>query len=354
MIAPTLHTARLTLRMVTKADWPAYRAYRLSPRSTVLPVAQAEALARTLFDDFTDHWRRHGFGRFIMVERASGTAIGHVGPLLGEGHPEPELTWTIWSPAHEGKGYAFEAAEATRRYAFNSLGWSTAVSYIAQDNARSRALAERLGARLDNQAAPLAYDQPYLVYRHPAPWEAAPTGPAVAIVTPIAAAVPTLTTARLRLRAPRNDDFALYAQIAATADGTDPMEPATRKALWLDYAQMAAGWLLRGAGVWAIERRADGALVGFLPLNHEQGDPELEIGWFLATPFRGHGYATEAARAGLAFAFGALARPSLVSYVDPANTASAAVARRLGGEQQPDLQDGCLVFRHPCPPRAAP
>ncbi len=185
------------------------------------------------------------------------------------------------------------------------------------------------------------------------PCEAAPTGIAAEIAAHAAAAVPTLTTKRLRLRAPRNTDFAAYVMIAATADGDDPTDPAVRDALWLDFAQMAAGWLLRGSGVWSVERLSDGALVGFLPLNHEQGDPELEIGWFLCAVHRGHGYATEAAAAARAFAFATLGLKKLVSYIDPANARSIAVAERLGARREPQMQDGSLVYRHPAPGRVA-
>jgi RimJ/RimL family protein N-acetyltransferase len=159
-------------------------------------------------------------------------------------------------------------------------------------------------------------------------------------------AVPVLTTSRLTLRAPRATDFATYAEIAATAHGHDPEDRATRNNLWLDFAQMVAGWLLHGAGLWSIERQTDRALLGFLPLNHEHGDPELEIGWFLRAAHRGQGYATEVASAARAFAFTTLGLPTLVSYIDPANAASIAVAERLGALREPDLFTGCLVYRH--------
>lgn len=102
MIAPTIHTARLTLRMVAEADWPAYRAYRLSARSTVAPGPDAEAIARGHFDDFTSHWHQNGSGRFILVETATGQAIGYAGPFQGQSHPEREISWTLWSQTHEG------------------------------------------------------------------------------------------------------------------------------------------------------------------------------------------------------------------------------------------------------------
>lgn len=162
----TLTTPRLTLRMPQDGDWAAYRAYRVSDRST-LPVDQcSDAVIRSHFGGFAAHWAKRGFGRFIMVDRATGTAIGHVGPFEPEGHPERELTWTLWSAAHEGKGYAFEAAQAVRDHVFGAMGWPAAVSYIVPGNQRSVRLAERLGARLDHGAPAPAHDGGCLVYRH--------------------------------------------------------------------------------------------------------------------------------------------------------------------------------------------
>ena len=73
----------------------------------------------------------------------------------------------MWDPAAEGKGYAFEAAQAARAHAFDVLGWETAVSYIDPGNARSIELAERLGAVRDPEAAP--FHEGDLVFRHSAP-----------------------------------------------------------------------------------------------------------------------------------------------------------------------------------------
>ncbi len=69
-------------------------------------------------------------------------------------------------PAFEGRGYAAEAARAARGYAYGTLGWKTAVSYVSAENHRSAALARRLGAREDLDA-PSPGDG--LVFRHPAP-----------------------------------------------------------------------------------------------------------------------------------------------------------------------------------------
>ena len=155
-----IDTARLTLRRPEESDWPAYRAYRLSARST---SPMPEGAAWTHFAAFFGHWTLRGFGRFIAT--LQGRAIGHFGPFFPEGHPERELTWTLWDPALEGQGYAHEAALATRDHAFGPLGWTTAVSYIDPGNLRSQTLAARLGAVRD-PVAPNPYGGATQVWRH--------------------------------------------------------------------------------------------------------------------------------------------------------------------------------------------
>jgi RimJ/RimL family protein N-acetyltransferase len=87
------------------------------------------------------------------------------------GWPEKEIGWSVWAPEAEGKGLAFEAAQAARAWAYGTLGWTTAVSYIDPANARSIALARRLGATRDPEAPLIDGYTPEntLVFRHPAP-----------------------------------------------------------------------------------------------------------------------------------------------------------------------------------------
>jgi RimJ/RimL family protein N-acetyltransferase len=114
----------------------------------------------------TGHWVHRGFGMFIFHAKGDAMPLGMAGPWFPEGWPEHEIAWSIWAPAAEGKGLAFEAATAARAYAWNALGWTGAVSYIDPDNARSVRLAERLGAVPDGNPVP---EGESLTYRHPAP-----------------------------------------------------------------------------------------------------------------------------------------------------------------------------------------
>ncbi len=169
LTGPMLETDRLVLRLPRQEDWPAYLAYRTSARSTMHPGPDVQSIAWTHFAAFLGHWALRGFGRFAVVLKATGQAIGHAGPFQPAGHAEPELTWTLWSAEHEGKGFAGEAARATRDYAFSDLGWKTVVSVIDPANARSIALAERLGAIRDDSARRPDDWPEAVIYRHPGP-----------------------------------------------------------------------------------------------------------------------------------------------------------------------------------------
>lgn len=84
-------------------------------------------------------------------------------------------------------------------------------------------------------------------------------------------------------------------------------------------------------GMWAVERKADGVVLGtvlLLTLPHDEHG-EVEIGWHLHPDSWGFGYASEAARAVLAHGFAA-GLPEVIAVAHPTNDASIAVMRRIG------------------------
>ena len=113
------------------------------------------------------HWHMRGYGFWAVEAKDTGTYVGHVGLWCPHGWPEPEIGWSVMA-ASEGKGFAQEAALAARDFAYGILGWTTAISLIAPENARSIALAERLGATLDGEFDHERYGRT-LIYRHPSP-----------------------------------------------------------------------------------------------------------------------------------------------------------------------------------------
>ena len=168
---PVLTTERLTLRAPRFEDYPVWEAFFLSDRSEFIGAWPDPTRGRAwrAFAHIAGMWALRGFGSFVFTRKGSDAAIGSVGPWTPVDWPENELGWTVWTAEDEGRGLACEAVVAARRFAYGALGWRTAVSYIDRANARSVALAKRLGCILDEEAATPDGDGATLVYRHPAP-----------------------------------------------------------------------------------------------------------------------------------------------------------------------------------------
>lgn len=98
--------------------------------------------------------------------------------------------------------------------------------------------------------------------------------------------------------------------------------------------RFTAHWSQYGFGLWALRARVSGEFLGFAGLSHPLWFPayaaEVEVGWRLVRSAWGRGYATEAGRAALGVAFGALELPRVVSLIHRENARSRAVAERLG------------------------
>jgi RimJ/RimL family protein N-acetyltransferase len=160
---PTLTTERLVLRPPVFADFAPYAELMASPRSIHMGGPYGTFAAWGLFCHDTACWQLFGHGALMLELRSTGECVGQVGINHGPLFPEKELGWLLY-PGHEGRGYAIEAARALRDWAFAIRGVPTLVSYVDPANSRSIAVAERLGATLDNEAP--RQDPEDLVYRH--------------------------------------------------------------------------------------------------------------------------------------------------------------------------------------------
>lgn len=152
--APTLTTARLILRGPAREDLPAFTRFMTSAPSM---KAQGETVTaeQAWFGFLTGvgHWHWHGFGFFTVVEQQTGHPAGRVGLLKHSNWPDVELAWHLFDGA-EGRGFATEAACAVKVWANTDLGLKRLHSYIDVGNARSQAVARRLGAVTDGTRAP--------------------------------------------------------------------------------------------------------------------------------------------------------------------------------------------------------
>lgn len=149
-----------------------------------------------------------------------------------------------------------------------------------------------------------------------------------------------LSTERLILRRWRPDDREPFAAMNA-----DPVvmehfvAPLTRAQSDAFVDAIEASFDELGFGLWALEERSSGALLGFTGLWHQvfpaPFTPAVEVGWRLARPAWGFGYATEAARASLAYGFDEAGLDEIVSMTATTNARSIAVMERLGMTHDP-------------------
>jgi len=161
---PTLRTDRLILRANRESDLDAVAAFMASDRSHIIGGPRDRVDCWKMIAGNLGHWALRGYGFWTMEDAASGQPAGGVGFVFREGWEEPELGWHVYG-GFEGQGLAFEAACAARDHGAAHFGLNGVVSNIDPKNARSRALAERMGARVEREGTLLGH--PCLVYRHP-------------------------------------------------------------------------------------------------------------------------------------------------------------------------------------------
>jgi len=123
----------------------------------------------------------------------------------------------------------------------------------------------------------------------------------------------TLETDRLLLRMFRETDLDAYAEMCADPEVMRFLSgyPQSREEAWRNMAMVVGHWQLRGC--WKPE-----------------GWPGMEIAWTLRQASWGRGFATEAARAALRYAFDVLKQKHIISLIHPENSPSIRVARRIG------------------------
>ena len=158
---------------------------------------------------------------------------------------------------------------------------------------------------------------------------------------------PTLPTARLRLRPfTEADSAALYAlhssaRVLRYWDSPPWSEPA-RAARFVAACRLMAE---EGSGArLAIDRTSDGTFLGWCSLTRWSPDyRSAAMGYCLSEAAWGHGYATEAARAVLQWAFDALDLNRVQAETDTRNAASARVLEKLGFVREGTLREDCIV-----------
>jgi RimJ/RimL family protein N-acetyltransferase len=109
----------------------------------------------------------------------------------------------------------------------------------------------------------------------------------------------------------------------------------------------------RGYSLWAVEVPGVADFIGFVGLNLTEWDapftPAVEVGWRLARPYWGNGYATEGAREALRYGFDVVGLEEIVSFTTPANVRSWKVMERIGMTRDPadDFDHPLIAVGHP-------
>jgi RimJ/RimL family protein N-acetyltransferase len=142
----------------------------------------------------------------------------------------------------------------------------------------------------------------------------------------------TLESERLLLRWLREADFDQFARMCRDPEVMRFLggELTTDIDVWRQMASIMGHWYFRGHGIWAVEEKSTGNLIGRIGFIYPIGWPAFELGWTLARDSWGKGYATEGAQRALQYAFTEMGRDHVISLIAPANVASARVAQRLG------------------------
>jgi RimJ/RimL family protein N-acetyltransferase len=140
---------------------------------------------------------------------------------------------------------------------------------------------------------------------------------------------------------------------------TRQSQPYSEAETWREVALIIGHWQLLGHGLFVVEERATGAFLGRVGPLQPPGYPGFEIAWSLAPAARGKGYATEAARAAIDWAFETFPLERIISLIHPDNSASQRVATRLGqrrtAERFAPFHDLCDIWemrREDWPPPA--
>ncbi len=248
-----------------------------------------------------------------VIRLPSGELAGYVqATVLADGR-----AWVAYELAsrHWRQGIARRAVNAMMDELISSYHATRLIAVFKTANFRSRGLLQRLGFCAEGPPGtrPESCDTDESVMVRPG-------------------MIPVLDTERLRLVPPSAACDALYQRFytdaAASAAYGGPLTPG---AAWARLSADLGSWHLQGFGVWVIERRDTGALVGTCGFWQGKGWPR-ELTWWLLPEARGQGFALEASRAAVAHAYRGFGWPAVETYMNDANEPARALVRRLGGE----------------------
>jgi RimJ/RimL family protein N-acetyltransferase len=145
-VSPRIETERLVLTPLTLDDLEPYLELHSDPDVARFLGEMDRELARRRLDADARGWEERGYGLFKATHREDGRFLGRVGLKYWPQFDETELGWTL-RREEWGRGFATEAAAGCADWGFRALPVPYLISCIEPRNARSIAVAERLGMR---------------------------------------------------------------------------------------------------------------------------------------------------------------------------------------------------------------
>ena len=163
-----IETPRLKLRHIEEADFDALFVFLGDPE---VMYAWEHGFSQEDVRDFMARtmrrYREDGFAHFAAIEKASGTLIGLIGPIVEvvEDVPCTGLGYILHKD-YWGMGYALEGAKASMQYAFDVLGAQKVIAEIRPENTASQKVAQRLGMTVERMLIKRyrEKDMPHLIY----------------------------------------------------------------------------------------------------------------------------------------------------------------------------------------------
>ena len=164
----------------------------------------------------------------------------------------------------------------------------------------------------------------------------------------VSLSIPTLKTKRLILRPFNHTDLDPFTEIVSDPEviryATYTGSPVTRAQAWNWLCLMLGHWFLRGFGIWAVEDKTTGDLLGRIGLQHLEWFDGIELVWMLKQSAWRQGFGTEGANAAIEFGFLMKDIPKLLAVIHIGNIPSEKLAERLGMRYQRQIERQNIQF----------
>ncbi|MGN0107376.1 MAG: GNAT family N-acetyltransferase [Hominilimicola sp.] len=163
-----LETPRLYLREMTQADY-ADLCEILQDEKAMYAYEHAfsDTEAQQWLDKQISRYQNDGFGLWAVIDKGSGKFLGQCGITWQDvdGEQVPEIGY-LFKRKYWHSGYAAEAAQGCKKYAFEMLGFDGVYSIIRDNNIASQNVAQRNGMKVITTIVKHYYgmDMPHLVF----------------------------------------------------------------------------------------------------------------------------------------------------------------------------------------------